>query len=347
MSKVLSISIAGYNVEKTIEQCLDSFLSSKYLNELELLVINDGSHDKTVDIVNEYVKKYPEVIRLINKDNGGHGSTINKSLELAKGEFFKVIDGDDWVNPVELDKLMTCLKTTMADLIIDDYQCVYPDHQERISHRAGYNTNQIYTFDEVFSKKKDHMGAALLAMHESTIRTSRLREVGMEITEHCFYADTDYIYYVGLATRTIEFSNSCTYQYRLGYEGQSVSATGTYKHIEDLMTIEEHLIRLYQEQEKKLDSDIRRQYLFSIIDTRYSLLFSWYIDLIEKGDKDFKLVEFLHRLRSKYPDLICRFSLSRRNRLVAVAPKYMVPLMRKFYKTGTYRFLRACKHAIS
>lgn len=347
MLKILSISIAGYNVEKTIEQCLNSFLTSKYLDEIELLVINDGSHDKTVPIVSQYVKKYPNVIRLVNKENGGHGSTINKSLELAKGVFFKVLDGDDWVNPTELDKLVNCLKNTKADVVIDDYQYVYPTHQERISHRKGYEMNRIYTFDEAFSLKCDNMGSAILAMHELTIRTDCLREVGMKITEHCFYADTDYVYYVGLAARSIEFSNSCTYQYRLGYEGQSVSAAGIYKHIEDLMKIEEHLIQLYQSQEKKLDSAIRRQYLFAIIDRQHSILFSWYIDLIDKGDKDFKLVKFLHELRVKYPDIVCQFSLPIRNRIAAVAPKYMIPLMRRLAKTGIYRFLRACKRMLS
>lgn len=72
MGKLLTISIAAYNVEKTIEECLDSFLSCRHLDDLEILVINDGSLDHTAEIVANYEKKYPEIIRLINKENNNY-----------------------------------------------------------------------------------------------------------------------------------------------------------------------------------------------------------------------------------------------------------------------------------
>lgn len=175
MSKLLSVSIAAYNVEKTIEKCLDSFLSSQYLNEIELLVINDGSHDHTVSIVENYERQYPGIVRLINKANGGHGSTINKSLDIASGKFYKVLDGDDWVDPNELDKLMDCLRETKAEFVVNDYNEVYPDHEERISHRSLYQEHKVYSFDELVPN--GDFNNNIFAMHESTILTQRLKDV--------------------------------------------------------------------------------------------------------------------------------------------------------------------------
>lgn len=149
MSKLLTISIAAYNVEKTIEECLDSFLPCKHLDDLEILVINDGSHDRTVEIVSEYEKKYPGIIKLVNKENGGHGSTINKSLSIATGKFFKVIDGDDWVNPDELDKLCDWLKKTDADLVINGFKWCYPNYQFEQHDEKYYNLHVTYLFEEM------------------------------------------------------------------------------------------------------------------------------------------------------------------------------------------------------
>ena len=96
--KILSVSIASYNVEAYLEECLESFVNSKVMDDLEVLVIDDGSSDSSPEIAQWYVDKFPDTFRLIRKENGGHGSTINKGIEVASGKYFKVVDGDDWVN---------------------------------------------------------------------------------------------------------------------------------------------------------------------------------------------------------------------------------------------------------
>jgi len=345
MEKILSISIAAYNVEKTIEQCLDSFLTSSYLDVLELLVVNDGSHDRTVEIVEGYVKKYPGIIRLINKENGGHGSTINTSLHLATGKFYKVLDGDDWVDAAELDKLIECLQTTKAELVINDYMEVYPNHTCRKSHRNLYKEDMVYSFDQVvldscFQK-------IIFAMHESTILTQRLRDVKMQIQEHCFYADTEFLYYVGLAARTVEFHDSCAYQYRLGSSGQSVSPDGIYKHIEDMLRIEFHLMKLYQQDESTVKSRARKEYLFAIVDTSYQLLFDWFILMIQKNDKDNLFVQFLRKVKKNYPDVIAQCHLPLSYRLITVSPMLLIPWMRVFKRTEVFHMLSKIKRKMT
>ena len=344
MEKLLSISIAAYNVEKTIEQCLDSFLTSRYLDALELLVINDGSHDRTVEIVEGYEKKYPGIIRLINKENGGHGSTINTSLRLAAGKFYKVLDGDDWIDAAELDKLIECLQTTKAELIVNDYMEVYPDHTCRKSHRDLYKAHTVYSFDQIVPN--GCFRENIFAMHESTILTQRLRDVGMQIQEHCFYADTELLYYVGLAAQTVEFHNSCAYQYRLGSSGQSVSPEGIYKHIEDLLKIESRLIKLYQQDSPKIRSIVRKNYLFAIVNTRYRMLFYYFTSTIQKSDKDNLFVQFLREVKRNYPDIITQCNLPLHYRLITMSPTLLIPWMRAFKRTDIFHMLNEIKQKV-
>ena len=345
MSKLLTISIAAYNVEKTIEECLDSFLPCRHLQDLEILVINDGSHDRTAEIVAGYEKKYPKSIHLVNKENGGHGSTLNKSLELASGKFYKAVDGDDWVDASELDRLCDCLEKTDADLVVDRYKEVYPDHTQVVDLGKGYALGKVYSFDELFAEKK--CGKWIFAMHSSTIRPERLRAVGMKIQEHCFYADNELVFYIGLAAETVLFTDTCAYQYRLGSEGQSVSPTGLYNHAEDLVKIEGNLLHLFAERSPKIESPARKAYLFSFIETRYSMLFWWYTSIIQRSEKDKLLFQFLGDVNQRYPALINQMHLSGISRYIAGNPAKRVPAIRKLRKTWWFKALRQLKHLVA
>lgn len=340
-SKILSISIAAYQVEDTIEQCLDSFLESRYFQELELLVINDGSKDRTVEIVSQYTAKFPNVIKLINKENGGHGSTINKSLSIATGKFYKILDGDDWVDVVELDKLIEYLKVTQADLVINRCREVYPNYTQVTGEDEGYELKKLYQFSELFPD--DNIGRHLFSMHGTTILTGRLREVNMQILEKCFYADTMFIYYVGLAARTVAFHNSCAYQYRLGTEGQSVSSDGIYKHVEDMIKIERRLVNLYQNDCHIVKEGKRLAYIFAVIDTRYNMLFDWFSGIITRSDKDYLMVDFVDEMNRQHKDLVSDFHLSIYNRIIAINPKLFIPTFRVIRNSIVWSMLSTCK----
>lgn len=342
MNKILTISIAAYNVQKTIEKCLDSFLPCRCFDKLEILVINDGSTDKTQEIVSNYQIRYPNTIRLVNKENGGHGSTLNKSLSLARGKYYKAVDGDDWVIASELDKLVNELERTNADLIIDDYNEVYPDHKKLISLRKNHVLGKIYQFDDLFYDKKYE--DAIFVLSNSTIKTDRLRSVKMKVQEHCFYADTELYFYIGLATRTVMFINSCVYQYRLGNAEQSVSENGIYKHIGDLIKIENNLIRLYEKVVPQIKSQVRREYLFSIIDTRLSMLFDCYTKIIQKDDKDRLFASFLFNINNEHPIVVKRCKLSYINRYILAKPQKRIQQVRHFRKSQLFKILHSLKH---
>ena len=120
--KALTILIPVYNTEKYIKRCLDSLIVSEIMDDIEILVVNDGGKDHSVEIIQKYVDSYPETVRLIDKENGGHGSTINAGIKEAKGKYFRVLDSDDWFNSTDFVKFVNRLKSEDADLVVCDYR---------------------------------------------------------------------------------------------------------------------------------------------------------------------------------------------------------------------------------
>ena len=98
LNKIVTVIIPSYNVEKILSETLDSLLDQECLPLEDIIVINDGSKDRTPEIAEQYVNKYPDSIRLINKENGGYGSALNSVFREARGKYLRVLDGDDWVN---------------------------------------------------------------------------------------------------------------------------------------------------------------------------------------------------------------------------------------------------------
>ena len=110
--KILSIIIPTYNAAQFLDKGLSSFIidDNSLLNMLDIIVVNDGSTDNSVEIAQKYVNKYPDVYRILNKENGGHGSAINEGVKIIKGSYFKVVDADDWVNTDVLKETICYLK---------------------------------------------------------------------------------------------------------------------------------------------------------------------------------------------------------------------------------------------
>ena len=121
MEKILTITVPAYNVERFLDQTLASFADERVLDLLEVLIVDDGSKDHTAEITKRYEEKYPQTFRLISKENGGHGSTINRGIREAAGRYFKVVDGDDWVDTDGLCELVRRLRTCSTDYVFTNY----------------------------------------------------------------------------------------------------------------------------------------------------------------------------------------------------------------------------------
>lgn len=220
MEKILSVIIPSYNVEKYLYETIPTFLADEILDDIEVLIVNDGSKDNTSKIGKEFQGKYPNTVRIIDKENGGHGSTINKGIEEAVGKYFKVVDGDDWVDTDAFVKYVKELKNLDVDIVMTPFNRVNEVTRDiELKTFVGIEYNKQYAFDDVICKLGDEY-----QMHSATFRTEILKKIP-KISEHCFYVDVEFICYPFLYLNTIEFLPYTIYQYRVGNNEQSVSVT--------------------------------------------------------------------------------------------------------------------------
>ena len=128
--KLLSIAIPCYNSQDYMEKCIESLLVGG--EEVEILVVDDGSSDRTAEIADAYAAKYPTIVKAIHQENGGHGEAVNAGIRNATGLYFKVVDSDDWVNKEAYIKILETLYELLrgpqtVDLLISNF--VYEDRK--------------------------------------------------------------------------------------------------------------------------------------------------------------------------------------------------------------------------
>lgn len=248
MEKVITITIPSYNVEEFLENTLDSFLIESILQDIEVLIVDDGSKDGTAAIAKRYEAQYPDSFRLISKENGGHGSTINVGIREARGKYFKVVDGDDWVDKDGFTTLVNALKTCDSDFVFTNYYEYYEDVAE--TKPVSFDIlepNREYAFPDVCEKK-------LLPMHALVIKTSILKDNHIRLDEKCFYVDVEYVLFPVPFVKTVTFFDCYVYMYRLALDTQSVSIKGFQKHKDDHVRVCLHLLEFARDYKKQPDA---------------------------------------------------------------------------------------------
>ena len=105
--KLITFAIPSYNSQDYLAHCVDTILTGG--EDVEIIIVNDGSKDNTAAIADEYAAKYPTIVKAVHKENGGHGSGVNRGVAEATGLYYKVVDSDDWVGEEALAKLLSCV----------------------------------------------------------------------------------------------------------------------------------------------------------------------------------------------------------------------------------------------
>lgn len=253
--KILTIVVPSYNTEVYINECLPTMISKCSIDDIELLLINDGSTDNTQYKLEQYESRYPQSIHVLNKENGGHGSVINYGINEAKGKYFKVIDGDDWTLTEGLDNLVKLLKSVDADLILNPYiKHNIETGKEDVIGQAGIEKNKKLSFDRVVGK------LPLLAMHGITYKTDLLRKNGIHFQEQCFYDDAEYYIYPVAHIKSMIYLEFPVYVYRVGSPTQSVNPTNAIRNKDMLGLIIENLIQFYNSLPADIPND-RKKYI--------------------------------------------------------------------------------------
>ncbi|MDG2943169.1 glycosyltransferase family 2 protein [Exercitatus varius] len=235
MGKILTISIAAYNVENYIKETLDSLVASKYINELEIFVVDDGGKDNTLSIAQQYAEKFPDSIFPIHKENGGYGSTVNYSMKHATGKYFKLLDGDDWFNTQGLDSLIDILKLSTTDVIVN-----------QIMTGSSNVDKKLITFpDNIINTDLEIMKVGVkqpIGMWAITYKTQILRDSGLILPEKVFYTDQVFCTIPFSVAKTIKFLDFDVYFYRIGRDGQSVSKESRIRNIDQTLFLCEKLV---------------------------------------------------------------------------------------------------------
>lgn len=241
--KLLTISIAAYNVEKYIKETLNSLIDERIIGELDIIIVNDGSTDNTYSIAKQFEEKYPESIRVVNKENGGFGSTLNTSIPLAIGKYYKLLDGDDWYDTEELVKFIDILKRNSEDIIITPYVEVINETKEKRvkSFLSEEMDNNKFTYTSFPDNWR-------LLTPEICFKTKTIQNKNIKITEKCFYTDTEYVIKCMSKCETMRYVACPFYMYRIGLTEQSMNIEGIKKHYLDLIKVFKELVRYEKEE---------------------------------------------------------------------------------------------------
>lgn len=261
--KYITFTVPCYNSQEYMRKCVDSLLQGG--DDVEIIIVNDGSKDDTLAIATEYATQYPNIVRVVDKENGGHGSGVNAGLQIATGLYYKVVDSDDWVDKRALDRFLAAVKAhvdsnSAPDLYIVNY--VYEHVADNTWHVSRFNkyfpVEQLCTWKEV---KAFHF-ADMLIMHALIYRTDVLRASGLVLPEHTFYVDDIYSYNPLPYTQTIYYMDIDFYRYFIGRADQSVNLPNMLARYEQMIRVMLSMTDAWTYDEIQSQTSRLRRYLF-------------------------------------------------------------------------------------
>lgn len=269
MNKLLTIVIPTYNVEKYLERCLDTLVYNEDIQKyLEIIIVNDGSTDNSLKIAREYEKKY-ESIKVLDKENGGHGSTINAGLKVATGKYFRVIDSDDWVNVIDFKKFILDLKDIDCDAIITNFsrEYVYNNTSKKYKYSKQIEYNKIYNLSNFdLSKFNDDY----FYMATTSYKTEILKKNNILLDENMFYVDMEYVIFPFAYINNFILLDYDIYRYFIGRPDQSVNIKSFVKNRANHEYVLKKLINYYSSIElSKNKMDYIKKILILMANTHY------------------------------------------------------------------------------
>ena len=248
--KYLTFTVPCYNSESYMRRCVDSLLC--FGKDAEIILIDDGSTDGTGEIADEYQNRFPDIVKTVHKENGGHGSGVNKGLEMAEGLYFKVVDSDDWLDPEACQKLLFLIRELcgggryeFAENIPDLFICNYVyDHLDEgssrvMDYRNVFPDEKMCTWNSIGRFKPSQY----LIMHSLIFRTEVLRKSNVKLPEHTFYVDNLFSYQPLPYADNLYYMDIDLYHYYLGREDQSVNEKVLMKRIDQQIRVTEMVAR--------------------------------------------------------------------------------------------------------
>lgn len=291
--KILTVSIAAYNGEKTLSKALESCVVQG-IEQLDVIVVDDGSTDHTSAIAEHYAAQWPDSFRVIRQPNGGYGSALMTGLANARGKYFRTLDCDDWFDVDALKAMLRYLEKCNTDIVFSNYCTVGAEQIQNVFDVCKeYETKKSYTFDELGQRELD------LEIHGMTCRTRMLRAADIRLPMHCSYTDMAYTFMAMNAARTISFCPVTLYHYQLGRDGQSVGIDNYQKHFDDYAKVADQIMTLADslpagDKEERLRNRARDVAQYGI-----ELL----LRFVPGAETKQRLIKYDTALRSRHPEI--------------------------------------------
>ena len=289
MEKILSIIIPTYNMAALLPRCLDSLTASGVLDDLDILVVNDGSTDSSRAVAYSYAERYPQSIKVVDKKNGNYGSTINAALPLAVGEYVKVLDSDDWFDSQALAKYVAALKSLEqgVDVSVTHFLMIHEGGRTETVKYQNYG-REPYTYGKVYNLDKV-LGDGFIRyflMHSLTYRTQLLRDHGYRQTEGISYTDIQWSSYPFFWAGSIVFHDLVVYRYNMDREGQTMDPAVIRKSLPQLERMTMDLMDFYRKADMSDLSEARVGFLRQYFKNRLRLLVKTHLMDIPRREFD-------------------------------------------------------------
>jgi glycosyltransferase involved in cell wall biosynthesis len=265
--KLITFAVPCYNSAEYMCHCIDTLLTDG--DEVEIILVDDGStKDNTGEIADRYAAQYPDIVRAIHQENGGHGEGVNQGIRNATGMYYKVVDSDDWLNEEALQRVLTKLRElsqgeSPLDLMICNY--VYEHVEDNTQHVVNYKNvfpeNQLFTWEEMGRFRPSQY----LLMHSVIYRTQLLRDCGLELPKHTFYVDNIFVYQPLPQVKSIYYMNEDLYRYFIGRADQSVNEQVMVKRVDQQLRVTQIMLDAIDLKEVRKSQPKLGKYMFSYL----------------------------------------------------------------------------------
>ena len=244
--KLLTFTVPCYNSQDYMRRCVDSLLIGG--EDVEIIIVDDGSSDDTGAIADAYAEKYPSIVRAIHQENGGHGAGLNAGLNHATGLYFKVVDSDDWVDEASYRQILDalhnlCSAGCMLDMMISNF--VY--EKEGAKHKSATRYHNILPQGQLFGweETRNFKIGKYILMHSVIYRTDFLKLCQLRLPKHTFYVDNIYVYYPLPHVRKMYYMDVDFYRYYIGREDQSVNEKVMISRVDQQIFVTKSMIDMY------------------------------------------------------------------------------------------------------
>lgn len=273
-------------MEAYLAQCIESVLRTPSLAAVEVIIVNDGSKDRTLRIAKQYAERYTDTVRVVDKPNGNYGSTINAALPLAHGKYVKILDADDRFDGSRVAEMLDFLrKMDGVDMVVTPFIEV----GGRREHKVEYNiySRKVYEYGKVYDADKIFSDGIIryFMMHGVCYRTDLLRKMSYRQSEGISYTDQEWVFYPLFHVKSISFADIPLYRYNTAREGQTMNEAVQMRSISQLVAVTEAMAQYFIVASRRVDSVERLAFLRNFVADRMRIIYRKY--LLVMDDKTF------------------------------------------------------------